>query len=267
VDIVGGNNRVIVGGQIDATSTNTDDDIRALLIDGGNPSGITHIEGVAINSVNPLTIRSPQTIQIENDRFTAHTFNDDASTGIHADVVQTWDDGRPNIRIDHLTGYTDYTGLSVLLPPWPTSMTVHNTNLHHTTSGNLLYFGYDPNDPSQSLTNLPVHWTGDAWFDTGFYNPSYRQKLDDVLGVGVVPGSPYELHGLDGASYTSPNPAQGGAGDSTTPVDLGRRQGDTETWSRVPAVSGFTAHWGVPPGGDFVPAGVAGVSYVSPGYQ
>jgi hypothetical protein len=45
------------------------------------------------------------------------------------------------------------------------------------------------------------------------------------------------------------------------------RQGDYECFSRVSLLSGMTWMWGTPSGGDYVPAGVAGVDYVSPGYQ
>jgi hypothetical protein len=257
LEFVGGRNRVIVGGQIDAKATNLSDDIRALLFTGGVPGAITHIEGVAINSVNGITIRSPETFQIENDRIDVENLNHDSSTGIHPDVIQTWDQGPSTIRIDHLTGITDYTGLSVLLSPDPTSVTCKSVNLHELTDGPMTYFGAD------HTTN----WSGDVWYDTGWYNSSYRQKLDDVVYWGDLPEPMYELHGTDGASYTSPASPPGGSGTSTTPPTLGSRPGDTMTWTRVPALAGFTAHWGVPSGGDFVPAGVAGVSYASPGYQ
>jgi hypothetical protein len=171
-------------------------------------------------------------------------------------VIQTWDQGPATIRIDHLTGVTDYTGLSVLMPPDPVSITTKNVNLRHLTSGPMTYFGDDKT----------VKWVGDVWYDTGWYSPGYRQKLDDVISYGGSAG-PYELHGLDGASFTSASTVTGGSGTSSSPSTLGSRQGDTMTWSRVPALSGFTAHWGTPSGGDFVPAGVAGVGYVSPGYQ
>jgi len=38
------------------------------------------------------------------------------------------------------------------------------------------------------------------------------------------------------------------------------------TWLNLTSVSGGITN-GLPPGGDFVPPGVAGISYVSPGYQ
>jgi hypothetical protein len=37
-------------------------------------------------------------------------------------------------------------------------------------------------------------------------------------------------------------------------------------WPQLPSVSGGVRD-GLPPGGDFVPAGVAGLNYVSPGYS
>ena len=38
------------------------------------------------------------------------------------------------------------------------------------------------------------------------------------------------------------------------------------TWPQIPSLSGGI-HNGLPPGGDFVPSGVAGINYLSPGYM
>jgi len=256
LEFVGGRNRVIVGGQVDAKPTNLSDDIRSLLFTGGDRGAITHIEGVAINSLNGITIRSPEIFQIENCRIDVENLNHDSSTGLHPDVIQTWDQGPAIVRIDRLTGITDFTGLSVLMPPDPISVTAHHVNLRELTNGPLTYFGGDHT----------TKWIGDVWYDTGWWSRSYRQKLDDVISYGKS-GPPYELHGKHGALFRSADPVAHPAGNGTRPRNLGRRPGDTMTWSRVPALSAFTAHFGVPPGGDFVPPDVAGVGYVSPGYK
>src|SRR5206468_390593 len=66
LQIIGGRNRVIVGGEITVNSTNKTDDACSLRISGGDPSGITHIEGVLFDhSVNAITLDTPQTVQIE----------------------------------------------------------------------------------------------------------------------------------------------------------------------------------------------------------
>ena len=35
----------------------------------------------------------------------------------------------------------------------------------------------------------------------------------------------------------------------------------------TPSLAGERWHWGLPGGGDFVPAGEAGLTYLSPGYS
>jgi len=269
LEITGGRNRVIVGGEITVNVTNKTDDALSLLIDGGDPSGITHIEGVLFDSaVNAITLRTPQTVQIENVRVANdHIYQDDTSAGVHPDLLQTWG-GANEIRIDHFSGYSDFTGLSVLVSPDPAKVQVYNTDLHALPpqpnsvksslpllGGNMAYMG-----DSQTTT-----WVGSAYVQTGYYSSTGRQKLDDVIGYGQSCPH-YELHGFDGASYISPNPCTGGSGSSSNPSNLGMRQGDYEDFSRVPRLSGMQWIWGTPASGDFVPPGVAGPNYVSPGY-
>ena len=74
------------------------------------------------------------------------------------------------------------------------------------------------------------------------------------------------LKGLDGALYTSPDPVTGSSGTKTVPIDLGRRQGDYMVW-RDSWLANSRWNWGTPPSGDFVPTGVAGTNYSSPGYK
>jgi hypothetical protein len=281
LDIDGGRNRVIIGGQITTISTNLTDDIRALVIDGGDPAGITHVEGILFDqSVNAITLRTPQTVQIENVRVSNnHVYRDDFSTGIHPDLIQTW--GTPNeVRTDHFTGYTDYTGLSVLLTPNPTRWTRYNVDLHALPpqpgsvlsgtlplAGNMVYFG-DARATQYIGQNI--------WMETGYYDASYRRKLDDVIGYGGTAAT-YELHpgpGLSGSVFTSAVDPTGGSGTSTNPPDLGRRQGDTITFARVPLLAQEAWQWGRPTGadgadanGNFVPAASVGVGYVSPRYR
>jgi hypothetical protein len=206
LEFVGGRNRVIVGGQVDASATNLSDDIRGVQFSGGDPGAITHIEGVAINSVNGITIQSPETFQIENCRIDVENLHHDSSTGLHPDVIQTFDGGPATIRMDRVTGITDFTGLSVLLPPDPISVTTHHVNLRHLGNGPLTYFGDEKS----------VKWIGDVWYATGWYDRAYRQKLDDVISYGAsMP--PYELHGKRGALFRSANQVTHGSGNGTRP--------------------------------------------------
>jgi hypothetical protein len=76
-----------------------------------------------------------------------------------------------------------------------------------------------------------------------------------------------------GCSHTRPlsspgcgNPSQARRGRANERDDAGRHAGEEE-WPTTPNLKRERWYWGNPPGGDFVPAGVPGVDYVSPGYR
>ena len=54
--------------------------------------------------------------------------------------------------------------------------------------------------------------------------------------------------------------------EALTDDNRGRRQGDAIERLNTPSLAGERWHWGRPGAGDFVPAGVAGSAYLSPGY-
>lgn len=277
LDIVGGHNRVIIGGQITATPTNNTDDIRALLIDGGDPSGITHIEGVLIDqSVNGITLRTPQIVQIENVRIVSYAYHDDF-TNAHPDIVQTWQS--TEVRVDHLTGYSDYQGLTWMDATYGVWTPKKVTCLHC----NIRALAPQPSSVSNTTGGKPIlgqyawHvWQStvfneqDCWAQTGWYSSTYQRKLDDSIG-GFWNGTgytqpPFDITNASGTvTQYSGDPAQQISQLRGFSDNLGRTQGDYMTWRSVFANSRWT--WGVPPAGDFVPSGVAGVSYVSPGYN
>ena len=114
--IKGGHNIIISGGHI---STGADpppwgsSEHRGIYI--ADATGIVHIEGVLVDDAdvgrgNGVAIAAPAaTVQIENDRFVNLTGTQDTN---HADVVQVWG-GVKELRIDHLTGSTNYQGLTI----------------------------------------------------------------------------------------------------------------------------------------------------------
>jgi hypothetical protein len=112
-------------------------------------------------------------------------------------------------------------------------------------------------------SNSTVFVEQDSWAETGYYDPGYRRKLQDSAGGywnGTGYTQPYfEVHGYDGqVIYNSSLPYAS---------DVGRRQGDYMIWTQLAPWAQAKWIWGVPPGGDFVPPGVAGVNYISPGYS
>ncbi|HEX6659583.1 MAG TPA: hypothetical protein VF065_15940 [Ilumatobacter sp.] len=262
----------MIGGAISFTATNNRDDQSALIINDGNREGIVHIEGVDIKGVNGITIRTQRTVQIENVRIEVRAWKDDHSTGIHPDLIQIWDRGPSRVRQHRFTGYSTFTGLSVLLQD-PVYWHRYDVDIHALPPldgsvplrmGAVVYRGFDTDTVGHNL-----------WAETGWYSSKVRQKLDDVLaeyartGTQTQRAAPYELHGVRGEFYRSPRVPTGG----NAPYPLGTRQGDRMTFNRDP--SSIHEEWrqgkptianGADERGNFVPESSVGTEYVSPGY-
>lgn len=276
----GGRNKVVIGGGFAFTSTNNKDDASAVYIEGGADNGITHLEGLDMDCPNGITLASTkQIIQIENCRDRARTWNDDynGGAGIHPDVVQVWSSPvmgfRPAaIRMHKFTGLTRYTGL-VCLESDPLIWERYEVNLApdqnlngKMDASNYAYMSCGPN--ANEALGPYCEYKGEVYAElpTGG-GGAYVRKIDDIVitkTASPLTCHPYEIHAPDGSTlYTSPLAPTGG---NSTPAVVGLTTGNYLTFSRIPK---FAAHkWiiGKPPGGDFVPAGVPGPAYVSPGY-
>lgn len=263
IQLVGGRNRVIVGGSIVGHSSQTNGngaDPTAFLLDGGNASGITHIEGCYIDCVNGFTIRGPQTYQFVYNYVQVATIghnHDDA----HPDIIQIWDQGASNsrIRVDYLTAYTDYTGLSVLIDN-PVSWTNKHVDISFNPghSGPAVYYG-----DGKSCT-----WSGeDCWFEPN--DP--ENGLDDSLAGWGTDNAAYKIFKANGTlCYTSPDPPPGG----DSPPPCGFDQGDYITYygSSLPMLANMRWNRGSPgagttaSNGHFVARNNTGPNYVPLGY-
>jgi hypothetical protein len=214
--IFGGRNVVLIGGVIEAPDGQRKDlSHRGLYLHG--QTGTLHVEGLLIRGdkleegIN-IDQRSGAVLQLQNLRIEkVHG----SFSGHHADLLQTWA-GPAELRIDRLTGTTDYQGF-FLLPNQhfkgdvPKGFDFRRINIIGTETSAYMLWG-----PSRS---------------------SYPVKIEDVW----VRPNPRTKKFTERDAFLWPKPATG----------------DT-TWQAVQA--------GTPPGGDFVPAGVAGLGYVSPGY-
>jgi len=278
LEILGGRNVVMIGGQItvpERTCCNGSDEwkSRGLMIDGA--TGVVHVEGVLIaNASDAISIRAPRAIvQVENVRISnAHSYRDDFNLS-HPDIIQTFD-GPAEMRVDRLTADSDNTGLSwfkccTSSQIYPGKLTLKNVNL----SGNLqpstvLRW---PDGSTRTKTDFAyftymnhtagVHSCQNCWVTTGWWTPTYQRKLQDSVGLIQADGSlltstPYRVTGYDGQVVIPP-----GANN-----DVGRRQGDYIEWPTITSLVGARWYWGIPTGGDFVPTGLAGTTYTSPGY-
>lgn len=262
VYIAGGRNVVAIGGFVKIKSQATAGDAAdpaCIIVDDGAPGSVVHLEGLELSSVNGVTVRTKREVRIQACRITASTFGGDHDDA-HADLIQTWDRGPcPNILVAYVTGITDYTGFSILMPPNPQAWKNDHVNIRFEPdhSGPAVYYGDDH----------ATTWTGnDCYFRGGA-----GENLDDSLaGFGAESdNAPYEIIPANGgAPYVSPNPPPGG----NSPI--GNKQGDRIEYKREPLLAGMSWIFGDPPGGDFAKlaggAGsgiVVGAGYVSPGYR
>jgi len=204
--------------------------------------GVVHIEGVLVDATaggmsDGIVIASTDSIvQIENVRVDGvFGFNHQ----FHADVVQPYG-GVRDLRIDKLTGYSAYQGLTIGQDRGSIgSVEISRANLvciHPQINGSGNNGGYM------------------LWFTShsGGADTTYPLTLDEVY---IQPRVGRTL----GSSVWPP------AGFAQCPAVLAADD-SAATWPSIPKVKGCVKK-GLPPHGDFVPAGVAGLEYVSPGYM
>lgn len=235
--IEGGRNVVIVGGAVTVPAPSgmpeTGAERRAFYIKGA--TGTVHIEGVEIDNpsgaqFDGVAIAAPDaTVQLENLRIT------DLRGGYaayHADIVQPWG-GVKALRIDRLTGSSDYQGLTLAEDLGPIgSSVISNVNLAAlstptTEKGGHMVWLTKGTKTCQSgpahLSSVYLQPRGDRSLSTSVWPPS-----NSSLACSASGGSPV-------------------------------------SWPKLPVVAGGVEA-GAPPGGDYVPAGSVGLRYKTPGY-
>src|SRR5204862_8143108 len=114
--ISGGHNVVLIGGSIVVPPQGlaaTGEQRRGLFLKA--QTGTIHVEGLRIGGRGlaegiDLDERLGATVQLENIRVDGLKARDEVHfTDNHDDVIQTWA-GPARLRVDHLTGHTDYQG-------------------------------------------------------------------------------------------------------------------------------------------------------------
>jgi hypothetical protein len=226
----GGHNVVVEGGSVVVPADGTEDaELTGIYVKGA--TGTVHIEGVHISAEgvgDGFVINAPEAVvQIENSRVDGIS---GSFTGYHADVLQPWG-GVRDLRVDRLTGTSDYQGLQI-----PTALgTIGSATISH---ANMRYAG-----GPQGGGVLIWLTKGDDTCD------AYPVTLSQVY-VNPKPGRSFEQ-----SIWPAPTSGLGCAASVS---------GNVASWPNLP-VAGVVRH-GVPEGGDFVPRGLAGVGYSSPGY-
>lgn len=239
--IVGGRNVVMIGGEIFIPWQGSNPSIASRTgLKIKDSTGTVHIEGLLLNGddisegiqINaPRAIVQLQNIGVYNLRARdQRNFSDN-----HPDIVQTYGNVR-ELRIDRMTGTTDYQGLFLKSDQNGPHGTVHisRTNIvGEATSRKLLWF--------QQQAGAGTVILQDVWIDI-------HPNSDDELGDAVWPTR----------WGTYPSQAQTGTTDQSVPFAFWPEE-------MMPSVIGFV-YEGVPPGGYFVPWQTVGTGYNSPGY-
>jgi hypothetical protein len=232
--IDGGHNVVIKGGHVTVpagTSASTANERTAISIRGA--TGTVHVEGVLIDGsgggeFDGVTINAPEAVvQLQNMRIVGVRGRE---MGFHGDVIQPWG-GVKDLRIDYLTGTSNYQGLSIQQDLGPIgSAKISHADLVATTEPTVERGGHM------------------LWLTKGGVCNGYPLALSEVFV------KPRRTKTLGGSVWPQ--------SDSSLPCKASVTT--FATWPGLP-VSGAVQS-GVPSGGNFVPSGVAGLSYQSPGY-
>jgi hypothetical protein len=266
LDINGGHNVIIIGGEIDLPVPCDTDNSQChgfnLVSSANNPpnGGEVYIEGVLIH--NPSTANDRVTgdgidlqqtypggwarVTLQNLRIDGLQGCDSGPhSGAHADVFQPYAPSGAALRIDHLTGTTAYQGMQVAPDGYfvpairnPGSVDFRNVNID-----------IIPNVVTGCAGNSDRY----AWWIAGGVTGCEAPPTNLVNDYAQEP---------DGSLLYNSVAPDTGWGQGCDP----RYTGGVASWPTIPNITGGI-HNGLPAGGDFVPVGRAGINYVSPGYH
>jgi hypothetical protein len=254
IDINGGHNVIIIGGEIDLPTPCTTDNSPCHGINismDSSANGEVYIEGVYIKNPDPTHSRytgdgidvnttAMANLTIQNVRIEGiDGCNSGAYPDAHADVFQPYKATNAVIQVDHLTGTTDYQGMQIPADlSWPKRGDYRNVNIN-------------------VLSNTHPGCAGSgaryAWWLTA-----------DNPACGAYPMNLLNDYALEPNRSLLTN-AVWPDSDASSGCPA-RYRGGLATWPQISSIAGGI-HNGLPAGGDFVPVGVAGVNYRSPGYQ
>ena len=254
VQIHGGHNIVWIGGDIDPTSG---PDIGIQIGWGAGAGGGTiHLEGIYLHGYltdgieggeyaglsKPSGTIADAILQIENVRIEGMTGN---STVNHQDCIQQYGGWR-DLRVDHFTCHTPFQGFEL---PWEDGATTNQGVLSHWDLRNANLYDMPPSGLSfQTL----IHF-GDK---DGRFSATTHQQRGNLSNV--------YLNATQKTCNQETFPNSGSTSTDGTVVRSTVNSNRTITWVSTWAIPGYVTP-GVPPGGDYVPRGVAGLGYISPG--
>lgn len=251
LNVINGRNVVIVGGHVeipvqDCSAITKQECInRRRGIQLNYQTGTVHVEGLLLNGPDisdGIVLNAEQaTVQLQNVRVeNVHARNHDFVNDNHPDIIEMWG-GVKELRVDRFTGSSDYQGLLLFSgSKYVGPSTFKRTNIVGEATARYLF--WHPADHTNPVA-LDDVWilppsgrplANTVWPTTAQYDSANR--FPTMTEAIVVLSTPQYVH------YPNWLRADGG-----------------------PMIAGQIRN-GRPPGGDFVPAGVAGGAYVSPGY-
>ena len=244
IEIDGGHNVTMIGGTVTVPSAANQTDNGADNTDTAiyirHSTGTVHIEGVLINAdrdveYDGIDVNAPRaTVQVENVKMEALY---GSRTTEHADAIQTWG-GVKVLDIDNLTADGDYQGLTI------------NPNLGTVGQAYIRNVDLTVDQPPRALASRTVGGGVMLWLTTTTGCDGPKTSLDNVYISNEHTGV---------ATRRTVWPSTTG-----DPSCAGLLKGNEMSWPGLP-VTGFVT-FGKPQHGSFVPAGVAGGGYKSPGY-
>jgi hypothetical protein len=232
--IEGGRNVVVVGGQITVDQLGADtsyQDNTAIKVRFGDPAGVVHLEGLLVDGPylgDGIAIATTRDVQIQNVRV--ERVYDNVKSA-HADCVQV-QQGVGDLRLDRFTCTTEHQG--VFLDGSIGSVDLRRVSLTGAPGKHLLWQTAPTFDISVSDLRLGIHAQHHPWAPFGFW--VYPQR-DGRTHAGALDRRRRAVVSRDGKRL----------------------------WFVGSRISGVVRR--VPAGArEFVPLGVAGVGYASPGY-
>jgi hypothetical protein len=239
VTIEGGNDIVIIGGEIDVPASSPDAGTGSRYRTGlylKGATGTVHVEGIrfagskdaewdAVNIAAPSAMVQLENIRVDHVRG--------SFAGLHGDVVQPWGGAR-RLRIDRMTASSNYQGLMIPVDLGP----IGKADLSHVD-----LHGLDRDvEKGGHMLWLTSGASGCAAYPVRLRHVYLEPRSDLSLGGSVWP-------------------------EAGRPAGCAARvTAGTASWPRLPDVQGVVRS-GDPAGGPYVPFGTAGGDYVSPGYR
>ena len=232
IRFTGGHNWVMIGGEVNNNKQwSSEDDQSGIEFD--NVNGTAYVEGLYIHGpygrdgIRVGSGGSNTTLIVQNSRIIDRL---SGPNGYHADVIQPFG-GIKAFDVDHLTGMSDFQG------------------------------------------QMWKQESGTTFGPSDFRNVNYHADSPEVeYMINFVESNPTQPVTLTNV-WNQPDPnfaggdfcrAQTPSGSATCSTDSSGRK--YVTWSGTPIVVNGRVTQGPPPNGDFVPSGVAGMNYQSPGY-